>query len=190
MILDPTEVQEWLSAIRPGEILSNEEEYDDIAPDGDYTCAPCLDDSEEAVAAKAKKSISQPTKDDIESHEIAHVPFRSWCKFCIMDKGIASAHKSGESQSSEVPIVGVDYAFTGSRQQKNEEKGSPVMVITDKRTQRILARMVPQKGRSKYAIKKLSRDIDQMGYKNVILKSDNEEALLAVQKVSQGRYHY
>ena len=102
-----------------------------------------------------------------------------------MGKGIASAHRAGESQSSEVPIVGVDYAFTGSKQQKSEEKGSPVMVIKDKRTQRILARMVPQKGRSKYAIKKLSRDIDQLGYKKVILKSDNEEALLALESQSR-----
>jgi len=70
----------------------------------------------------------------------------------------------------------------GSKSEKQEEKGSPIMVIKDKRTKRILARMIPQKGVSKYAIKKLKIDIDQMGYKKIILKSDNEPAIMALKQ--------
>ena len=133
-------------------------------------CKPCFEETEESIKAKTKPVLVQPTAGEIEQHEVAHVPFRSWCKFCIMGKGVASAHHIGESVESQVPIISVDYAFMGSKKEKEEEKGSPIMVIKDKKTKRILSRMIPQKGVSKYAIKKLKIDIDQMGYKKIILK--------------------
>ncbi len=62
---------------------------------------------------------------------------RSWCNFCILGKGVASAHHIGESTESLVLIIIVDYAFMGSQKKKDDEKGSPIMVIKDKKTKRI-----------------------------------------------------
>ena len=109
-------------------------------------CKPCFDETEESIKVKTKQLLQPPTAEEVELHEVAHVPFRSWCKFCIMGKGVASAHHIGESTESLVPIISVDYAFMGSKKEKEDEKGSPIMVIKDKRTKRILARMIERKG--------------------------------------------
>ena len=63
-----------------------------------------------------------------------------------MGKGVASAHKITDSTESAVPIVSVDYAFMGNKQEKAEEEGSPILMIEDKRMKRLLSIMIPQKG--------------------------------------------
>ena len=82
-----------INAIRPGYVLNTENDYDDLGNDSDnVVCEPCFQESEEGISAKHKKIIQQPTAEEVLQHEISHVPFRSWCKFCIMGKGVASPH--------------------------------------------------------------------------------------------------
>ena len=76
----------WITAIRLEYIMNSE--YDDLAPDEDnITCKPCFEENEEGIKATTKKAIDQPTAEEIEVHEVSHVPVRSWCKFCITGKG-------------------------------------------------------------------------------------------------------
>ena len=72
----------WIKAIRL-EFISNTE-YDDVAQDDNMVRKPCFEETEESIKDKNKKTLEALTKEEIELHEVAHVPFRSWCKFCIM----------------------------------------------------------------------------------------------------------
>ena len=108
----------WIKAIRPEYI--NNSDYDDVARDDSMVCKPCFEEAEERIKVQTKQLLVQPTAEEIELHEVAHVPFRSWCKFCIMGKGVASAHHIGASTDSLVPIIIVDYAFMGSTNEKQE----------------------------------------------------------------------
>jgi hypothetical protein len=58
----------------------------------------------------------------------------------------------------------------------------PMLVIKDSRTKVALARVVPKKGRDQYAIERLQKDISNLGYKKMILKSDNEPAIIALKE--------
>ncbi len=46
----------------------------------------------------------------------------------------------------EEPTIGVDYAYARSEQEKEEEKGTPVIVAKDNKTKMIVARVLPSKG--------------------------------------------
>ena len=63
-----------------------------------------------------------------------------------------------------------------------EEKGMPILVLKDSRTKVALSRVVPHKGRDQYAIERLQQDIANLGYKKLILKSDNEIAIIALKQ--------
>ncbi len=44
------------------------------------------------------------------------------------------------------PTIGVDYVHMNSEQEKEEEKGMPIVVIMDSRTKMTMARVAPGKG--------------------------------------------
>ena len=67
-------------------------------------------------------------------------------------------------------------------QEKEEEKGMPIVVAKDNRTKMILARVVPSKWLYSYAVETVKRMVERLGYKKVIMKSDNEPATLALKE--------
>ena len=69
---------------------------------------------------------------------------------------------------------------THSEQEKEEEKGMPIVVVKDGTGKMTFARVVPQKGVEPYAVGSIVETLEQLGYKTVVLRSDNEPALLAL----------
>ena len=68
-----------------------------------------------------------------------------------------------------------------SLEAKTTQTHSPVLVIKDRRYRKIWAHMLPSKGLEQpYGVKSLLRALTIMGYKRVILKSDQEPAIKAL----------
>ena len=61
-------------------------------------------------------------------------------------------------------MVSVDYMFMHDNQGESEEKWMPIMVIKDRNTRIIRARVVPQKGSHGYGIKVLSGVLESLGH--------------------------
>ena len=51
------------------------------------------DDDEEGQQPKVIKSPKAPTKTDREEHEATHLPFRSWCTYCLRGRGRNKPHQ-------------------------------------------------------------------------------------------------
>ena len=64
-------------------------------------------------------------------------------------------------------------------QKEGEEKGMPILVAKDRKKKVIRARVIPQKGKHWYGIKIASGIVDSLGYKEVVLKSDQEPAIMS-----------
>ena len=45
----------------------------------------CIED-EQGQEAKIMKGPNEPTKDELEKHMTTHMPFRSWCPYCVQCK--------------------------------------------------------------------------------------------------------
>ncbi len=57
------------------------------------------------------------------------------------------------------PTIGVDYVYTHSEQEKEEEKCMPIIVIKDGKTEMIMAKVVPSKKVEKWAVEVVKKTI-------------------------------
>ena len=71
---------------------------------------PTEDDTPQmATRAKAMTMSTQPTPQEIQEHNITHMPYRSWCPICVQAKGRQANHPK---QTSRHPIVQVDFTYS------------------------------------------------------------------------------
>ena len=66
---------------------------------------------EETAPVKIANSPETPTAKAMEEHRsCGHIPYRDWCKWCQMGRGIDTQHRSS-TEPSDIPIVGLDYFY-------------------------------------------------------------------------------
>ena len=121
---------------------------------------------EEAADLKHATNVASPSADDVERHRVTHYPYRSWCKQCVMGRGVGRGHAKSASESS-VPIVGMDYFYVtkeGVRRREElskelsgegdeaiaqaRDKGEVLkcLLVRCLQSKNVFAHVVPQKG--------------------------------------------
>ena len=48
----------------------------------------------EAQSGKGVTKPEEPTRKEWEEHQLTHVPYRSWCPFCVKGRGRQDAHRN------------------------------------------------------------------------------------------------
>ncbi len=76
------------------EIAKQEEEREE-EEDGE-------NESEEARRAKPYNNPKNPTKAEVMKHELTHLPFRNWCRFCVRGKSSNSQHRKHQEPGNEI----------------------------------------------------------------------------------------
>ena len=135
-----------------------------------------------------------PSESEIREHKITHCPYRCWCDECVEAFGRERPHFAGRGSERCVPVVHVDYLFWTARGFVTKDDMTPderadaltVVAAYDSSTKFIFAHPVTAKGVSEdqYAADAVAEDIGWLGYPRVLLRSDNEPALLALLKES------
>ena len=147
------------------------------------------DEAEEDCAPRrTAPDPGQPTAEQIEEHRIDHLPYRCWCEHCVMGRGVGEPHKRGPEGC--VPVIAFDYLMitrSGVFTRQQEAHGEiilKILVVEDTRSRYIGADVVSVKGvgADRYAAEKLRNDVLWLGYPKVLLKSDNEPAIVALLK--------
>ena len=123
-------------------------------------------------------------------HWITHLPFRSWCSHCVAGKCKNKPHMvAGKTdEESDVPIIAFDYAFMSDKETEKEDEADEdisdltILVGRDKKSKTPCAISVPCKGvdQNEYAVKRVLKFLDFLGYEKVLLKSDQESSMKAV----------
>ena len=113
-----------------------------------------ITEEEEGVKPVVKNTEPQPSRKEIEEHMLTHIPFRSWCPHCVRGKARAKYHK-GVKDEKHVPMISADYLYMESKE--SEDKGMPILVVKDRHSGWISARVVPKKGKHVYAVKEMSK---------------------------------
>ena len=69
----------------------------------------------EAIVPKQVPEVYTPTKQEIDEHNISHLPFRSWCRHCVEGRSVerGSNSKYADGGVGCVPCVHFDYMFMG-----------------------------------------------------------------------------
>ncbi len=154
---------------------------------------------EESEKLKLAPDPGQPTGKQVEEHrQHCHLPYRVWCKWCLMGRGRGMPH--GRCGISAIPIVGLDYFYItqGGVKQRNEleftndEAGDKALeeerikgniikclVIRCSSTKAIFGHVVPCKGSDEdgYVANLVAEAVSWLGHVKLILKADNEKSL-------------
>ena len=89
-----------------------------------------------------KHDPRQPSMQEKEEHEMTHLPFRSWCRHCIMGRGREEDCRNTIEEERQVPEVHLDYMLTGD---EKEGKTLASLVARERVTRAVLSTVVPRK---------------------------------------------
>ncbi len=114
----------------------------------------------------------------MEEHNCTHIPSQPWCPACVAGKKPNAPHKRQAEGEHLVPEIGLDYAFL---RESDSDETLTVLVMKDRDSKTIFADVVEMKGRGmKGTVENAVRNIARLGYKKVILCSDQEPAILSL----------
>ena len=109
---------------------------------------------EEFVISQVRKAPDQPTGGYIRGHNIDHGVFRAWCPHCVHGRAEAYGHHlANMREQARLPTVTIDCVFMSSKQEREEERGMPILVVKDDSTILGWAHVVPKKGRDRMPYK-------------------------------------
>jgi len=149
-----------------------------------------------------------PTRKEREEHELTHIPYRSWCEFCVKGRGRRSPHKTkkaGEKEESNelVAKVHMDFYYNGgvgddgeddeAEENGEEDEGrgsdSPALVLYDEKTKAhaswlMSSKSVVEGGPDDWVPKAVADELEAWGYANrkIIVGSDGEPAMVALKE--------
>ena len=107
----------------------------------------------EVEPLRTMQTPETPTQDEIDQHQIDHVPFRPWCRYCLEGFGREDGHFHSEVKR-DVPVVSLDYCFLSRRgvflrtewQPQENESFIKILVVRDSKSRALFAHAMPQKG--------------------------------------------
>ena len=177
---------------------------DDV--DSEFACGDC-----EVENIKPMKDPGNPTLEQLEEHRAPHLPYRSWCRWCVLGRGRGRRHVS--ASASDIPIIGIDYFFItdGGVNTRKEIMSVPVftaeeaidearqndqvaasILVRDHNSKAISDHVVPCKGPDEegYVVDLIADDVSWLGYKHMILETDNGFALVSLVKEVIAAIHH
>ena len=156
----------------------------DAQPQGAY--APRADEEHiepEILPVASLPGPREPSKEEIEKHNLLHDPAMPWCDICIQSKSRDDFHR--QARPKVLPVIQFDYAVAGAQQ------GQPhfdFMVGTDMSTGAAWASAVLIKGREDpYIVSSILSWLSELGHSKVIIQSDGEPASEIVMRMVQSK---
>ena len=135
----------------------------------------------EARPANPGWSPPTPTPEEKKEHEASgHAVYRSWCTECVAATGYGQQHRRVPHQGELLNTVVMDYWYL-----TDAEGARPHLVAQDRKTGMQMATSLREKGDGETSGRKLlARFLELLGYKEVVLKSDGEHALVKMKKAA------
>ena len=65
----------------------------------------------EHVKVRLPPKPPEPTKEERQSHEATHCPFRAWCEICVKAKIPDGEHAKQVVNPEHIPVIEFDYAL-------------------------------------------------------------------------------
>ena len=113
------------------------------------------------------------SKEEREEHELlGHVQYRLWCRHCAAARGVGQHRQLREDPVDAIArkLCSIFY-FMGE-----ESETAPHIVVKDGKTSAYFSTGLDSKT-SQYAVPFVAGAIQELGYKRILMKSDNETAI-------------
>ena len=156
----------------------------DAQPQGAH--APRVDEEyvePEILPVASLPGPREPSKDEIEKHNLLHDPAMPWCDICIQSKSKDDFHR--RARPKVLPVIQFDYAVAGTHQ---EQPHFDFMVGTDMSTGAAWASAVLIKGKEdSYTVSSILSWLSELGHSKVIIQSDGAPASEVVMLMVQSK---
>ena len=141
----------------------------------------------EQVKMKVPPKPREPTKEERQSHEATHCPFRSCCEVCVKAKSPDGRHTQQLVDTEHIPVIMFDYAFATDTPGDPNRKIS-MMIATDSIHGSSFAVVARRKGgQDDRVIRSFQNYIDRLGLVKAELECDQEPRTLDVANASARR---
>ena len=148
--------------------------------------------AEEAEERKVLPTPVLPSQAEIDEHWIDHYPYRNWCGKCVEGRGRERPHFRVADRRKIATVV-FDYCFLSKNgvytreeweSMPAEAEGAKILVVREIVSKCTFAHVVKSKGidDDRYSVDCLVRDVEWMGHTRLMLRSDNEPAIVALLK--------
>ena len=109
------------------------------------------EDGAEAMVLKCAKDPGEPTSQERELHSKTHLPFRSWCRKCVMGRGRDKPHcQKKDGTEKGIPIIGVDFYFIGD---PGVETLMLAVSLRDCVSKALFSHVIPDRGMDRLAVR-------------------------------------
>ena len=144
-------------------------------------------------AGRVPKTLTSPIKpsaEDVACHYCTHLPPRNWCPICnqarLKEDPHARVDDEQDDRKTGLPVVSMDYQEADTLDEA--EKNVKTLVMKDEVSGAVVSYKLSKKGPSdEWLMRRIVKDLKEMGRTDIILKTDGEPALVAVQEAIQAR---
>ena len=138
----------------------------------------------EPVVVQVPKGIpspAQPTAEEVALHWLNHLPYRSWCKWCVSGKRGNTPHRFCHLSSREIPLLVANYCYLRDRR---DEDLITCFVGKLYPSRCMIAIPCDVKGVDDYANSRLTRFLRNCGITRLAYMCDQEKPLNAMIRAS------
>ena len=118
----------------------------------------------------------EPTKEERQSHEATHCPFRAWCEICVKAKSPDGKHAKQVGNPEHIPVIEFDCALA------TDTPGGPkisMMVATNSIHGSIFAVVAGRTGgQDDYVMQSFQHYIDRLGSVKAEMQCDQEPSTM------------
>ena len=118
--------------------------------------------SDEAKRAKARCIPVMPSLDERHEHRLAHLPYRSWCLFCVKGRGRETPHSRIKDVRRDVPVVMMDYCFVGF--EKDPGNTATILVFAERESGAIESAHIEAKGPALFPVDLIVKTLQHWGW--------------------------
>ena len=68
-------------------------------------------EDEHAREAVPLPDVPEPSAEEVAKHSLTHLPYRRWCRWCVMARRLGLSHKKLPPFSRSIPLFVLDYCF-------------------------------------------------------------------------------
>ena len=115
----------------------------------------------EAQVPKCVRDPGEPTLQEKKDHEKTHMPYRSWCRHCVMGRGRDLPHETKDRSEDGIPIIALDFYFIG---EPGIESLMPAAAMRDSIYKALFANGIPGRGLDyEWTSQQMVADIGRLG---------------------------
>ena len=128
--------------------------------------------------ARPARAPAEPTREEIDAHNVHHEPYRSWCPACVAGRGVDDRHRPEDHAEDALSTIGLDYGYLTAVQD-----AAPIVFGKDSKQRWYISEMVPAKGvQSPWSPRHLAKVLGATGHKRCIMRTDGEPPIVALKQ--------